>query len=276
MINDGIILYNQMLLDFKDVKSWDFIVAKTLCNLLGNSYSNIIKDNAELVQDRDSCEEIGSLFENCASLDEMREEVMAGFLHCFKDVVVYHACRPKRVDDYYNRGIVPLSSNKAQKQFRDNFCAYFSEKDIDTAIALVSLNTREGVVYASLDDRTFIDLCGHYLIYGSEYQNCLTINLPGASESTRDILKMIGIATVFVCRLPFSSLKDLNSLASSMISDHFFRIAHNQEKVTTIDHAIILNEIIPPACIVRHYYPIRIKDPFKGFSIWNDEMMRYE
>ena len=114
------------------------------------------------------------------------------------------------------------------------------------------------------------------MIYGGEYQNCLAIRLPGTSEHTRDKLKQFGNATIFVCRLPFSYVTDLEYLASSMIADHCFRIAHNREDVCEIDYTITLEETISPDAIVRHYCPTRIKDPYKGYAVWNDIKMEYE
>lgn len=171
---------------------------------------------------------------------------------------------------------MPLYPLEVQQNFRNYFNAYASHKDIDSAISAVSLNTIDGVTHVLLDDRDFIENCGHYLIYGSEYQNSLVIQLPGASENTQDILKGIGKATVFVCRLPFSSVTDLEYLISMMLADHYYRIAHKQEHVNIINYTIILNEAISPNAIIRHYHPVRIKDPLKNQAIWNDETMEYE
>lgn len=165
---------------------------------------------------------------------------------------------------------------EVQQQFRENFSLYASHEDIDTAITAVSIETRDGVVHAVLDDRDFEETCGHYLIYGGEYQNCLVLHLPGASERMRDILKKIGKATVFVCRLPFSEVTGLERLVPFMMADHFFRIAHNRNEVNTIDYTITRKSTIPPDSILRHYNPIRIKDPYNNFAVWNDEIMEYE
>ncbi len=265
-----------MILDLKDVTSWDTIVGKGLGTILGYSYTDTVKKNAAKIQYRDSESEACNLFAEQTSRERLTEAVTKEMSSNFKEVLAYHACRPNRVDDYYENGIVPLSPIEAQEQFREYFSAYISQEDIDTAIAAVSLETIDGVVHAALDDRDFIDSCGHYLIYGGEYQNCLLIHLPGASERTRDILKGIGNATVFICRLPFSTVTDLEHLVPFMMADHFFRIAHNRNEVNVIDYTITLKETISPDAIVRHYCPIRIRDPYKQYAVWNDEIMGYE
>lgn len=265
-----------MILDLKNATSWDTIVDKGLEIILGHSYSDTVKKNAEKVQYRDSETEACNLFAEQTSRERLIEAVTNEISNNFNEVLVYHACRTNRVNDYYKNGIVPLSPIEAQEQFRDCFSDHVSQDDIDTAIAAVSLKTRDEVVHAVLDGRVFIDSSGHYLIYGGEYQNSLSINLPGASELTRDILKGIGKATVFVCRLPFSTVTNLESLASFMMSDYFFRIAHNRNEVNVIDYTVTLKETISPDAIVRHYCPIRIRDPYKQYAVWNDETMEYE
>jgi hypothetical protein len=264
-----------MILDYKNAKTWDPIINNILAELLGVTYPGTIKKNAEKILYRDSDSEACSLFDH-TSRDCIRDVVIKELGRNFEEVLVYHACRPIRVDDYYKKGIMPLSPADAQNQFRNRFSSYSSQSDIDQAIAAIALDTRRGIVHACLDDRGFVNKCGHYLIYGGEYQNCLAIHLPGASEYTRDILKQFGNATVFVCRLPFSHVTDLEYLASSMIADHCFRLAHDSEDVCEINYTVFIKEAVPPDAIVRHYYPNRIRDPYKNFMVWNDKSMEYE
>jgi hypothetical protein len=265
-----------MILDYKKAKSWDSVVSNKLVEILGDSYPYRIKENAESIICRYSDSEACSLFIEHASREEIRDTVIEGLVSNFDEVITYHACRPARVDDFYEKGLKPLTPVEIQQQFREYFSQYASQEEITKAIESVSLITRNGVVHVVLDDRHFIETCGHYLIYGSEYQNCLTISLPGASEYTRDILKTIGKATVFVCRLPFAYIDDLEYLASSMISDHCFRIAHNHLEVCEIDYTITIDDTIQPKNIIKHYCPEKIKDPYKHFSVWNDRLMAYE
>lgn len=265
-----------MILDLKDTTTWDPVISKGLKSILGHSYPDTLNKNAETILYTDSDSEAYDLFSDYISKEDIRKIIKNKVCQNFTEVLVYHACRPTQTNDYYKKGIVPLSSLEAQQNFRNYFKSYVSHKDIDTAITEVSLKTIEGMTYALLDDRDFLEHCGHYLIYGSEYQNSLVINLPGATEQTRDILKGIGKATVFICRLPFSSVTDLDYLVPMMLADHFYRIAHKQKDVNIINYSIALNEKISPDAIVRHYHPIRIKDPFKNRAIWNDEKMGYE
>jgi len=265
-----------MIFDLKDATNWDPIVNKALKNILGHTYHKCVRENAKKIKYCDSVLEACNLFSDIASKEKMVEAVTKEICRNFKEVLTYHACRPRRIDDYYEKGITPLSPTDAQKQFRDFFNAYASQEDINKAISAVSINTRAGVVHTVLDDRTFIYTCGHYLIYGSEYQQCLAVHLYGASEQTRDILKKEGKATIFVCRLPFRTINNLEFLVPRIMADHFYRVAHNYNKVNIIDYTITLRVNIPPKAIVNHVCPIRIKDPFKQQAFWNDETMQYE
>jgi hypothetical protein len=264
---------NKMILDYKSASTWDSLVAERLTDLLGRSYSEKIKGNAESIEYRDSDSEACNLFVDCVGRGEIRKHVIEGLSSNFTEVNVYHACRPTRIEDYYQYGIKPLCPREVQQQFRVNFSPYATQEEINEAIESVPLDTRDGVVHVVLDDR---ELSGHYLIYGSEYLNCLAIHLPGASEATRDILKNFGKATVLECRIPFSYVDDLEYLASSMVADHCFRIAHNREDVCEIDYTITINKTILPNNIIGHYCPKKIEDPYKHRRIWNDALMDYE
>ncbi len=243
---------------------------------LGRTYAKILRTNADTIEYVDSDAEGCALFSNSASRDHLRARIIDDITRYFDEIFVYHACRTIDPASYYEKGILPLSLAESQSLFRDRFSSYVSQADIDAAIAATSTETIVGVTHAIIDDRCFVESGGHYLIYGSEYHQALLVRLPGASEYTRDILKKFGRATILTCRLAFSEVYGLEHLAARMIADHFYRIAHNLQDVSTIDFSITLRRKIPATSIVRHYCPTRIKDPFKGFVVWNDQQNKYE
>lgn len=264
------------ILDWKDATSWDPVVKKGLTKCLGKSYAKTLKTNAGSIEYVD-CEDDGcALFSGYASKDCQIACVIEELAQYFDEAFVYHACRTNEPAKYYEKGILPLSLIEAQTQFRERFKSFASPADIDTAITAVSTETIDRVTHAIIDDRCFLQSSGHYLIYGSEYQQALVVHLPGANEYTRDILKKFGRATIFVCRLLFSEITNPEHLAARMMADHFFRIAHHIQEVSIIDYTVTLRRQIPPLSIVRHYCPSRIQDPFKGLVMWNDERNTYE
>ncbi len=273
---DAVNMKNKIL-DWKDATTWDAVVSKGLKKCIGRSYAETLKTNAKSIVYVD-CEDDGcALFTAHASIDSQIACVIEEIERHFDEIFVYHACRTNEPTRYYEKGIIPLSLIEAQTLFRERFKSFASPTDIDNAITAVSTETIDGVTHAIIDDRCFLESGGgHYLIYGSEYQQALVVCLPGANEYTRDILKKFGRATIFICRLPFSEIYDLERLASRMLADHFYRVAHNIHEVSILDYTVTLRRMIPASSIVRHYYPTRILDPCKGFVIWNEEHNKYE
>ena len=262
---------------WKDAKTWDHVVVKGLTKCIGKSYGETLKANAGSIEYVDYEDDGCALFSAYASQNSQIACVIEEVERRFDEISVYHACRTTEPARYYEKGIVPLSPLEAQALFRERFKSYISPADIDTAITAVSTETIDGVTHAIIDDRCFLESGGgHYLIYGSEYQQALVARLPDASEFTRDILKKFGRATIFICRLPFSEIYELEHLASRMLADHFYRVAHNIQEVSTFDYTVTLRRNIPPSSIVRHYYPTRIVDPCKGRAIWNEAQNIYE
>lgn len=265
-----------MILNLKDESSWEGIVSNILNEILGPSYIRIVAENADEIKYRDSEVEACNLFAHKISREELTESVMREASRNFTDVIAYHACRVDQVDTYYENGIIPLTPIDAQSKFRDQFKSYASQEEIEKAIANVSTETRDGVAHVVLDDRVFYDFSGHYLIYGGEYLHCLAVHLPGDAQTLRDILKKNGRATVFVCKLSFSLISDLEHLVKFMLADHFFRIAHNRDDVFILDYTIFITGYIKPESIIEHYHPTKILDPFCHPAVWNDKKMNYE
>lgn len=265
------------IFDWKDLTTWDALVKKGLTKCIGKSYAKTLKANAKSIEYVDSEDDGCALFSSYASRDSQIACVIEAVERHFDEILVYHACRTNEPSRYYEKGIVPLSLIEAQTLFRERFKSYVRPADIDTAITSVSTDTIDGVTHAIIDDRCFLESGGgHYLIYGSEYQQALVVCLPGSNEYRRDILKKFGRATIFICRLPFSEIYALEHFVSRMLADHFYRVAHNIQEVSTFDYTVTLRRKISPSSIVRHYNPTRILDPCKGFVIWNEEQYIYE
>ena len=270
-----------MLLDWKKRESWENVITSALSENLGKDYAEIIKANAKKIQCRDDHEDVCDLFANKTNSDDIIKSVIKQLKDSITTVQAYHACRTKDVDSYYQNGLIPLNLRNIQKLFLEIFCkpgGVFSREEAETAILAVSTETIENVTHIMLDDRFFIERCGHYLIYGSEYLNCLSVYLPGGGEHTRDVLKNLGRATVFTCQVPFVWIKasGLLSLASRMIAEHAYCLAHNKADVIRLNLTITVSGKIPPEMICSHHHPERICDPYKQRRIWNDTKLFYE
>ena len=87
-------------------------------------------------------------------------------------IEVYHAARPIDVDAYYHQGIrladhVSLTA-AAHRIFRSGEFPELDEAAFQRAVQRLSGIDNERI-YTGLDDRDFLENCGHYLIYGSEH-----------------------------------------------------------------------------------------------------------
>ncbi len=264
-----------MILNLKDESSWEGIVRNILNKILEPSYVRIVAENADEIKYQDNEEEACNLFAHKISRKKLTKGVMREVSRNFTDVIAYHACRVDQVATYYENGIIPLSPIDTQSTFRNQFKSYASQEEIEKAIAEVSTKTRAGVTHVVLDDRVFYKFSGHYLIYGSEYFQCLAVRLPGDEQTLRDMLKENGRATVFVCKLPFSLISNLERLVQFMLADHFFRIAHTSDEVGIFDYTITITGHIKREFIIDDYRPTKILDPFCD-CVWNDERMNYE
>ncbi|QYY34933.1 hypothetical protein [Ruficoccus sp. ZRK36] len=213
----------------------------------------------------------------CSNIRELIiAELVNDLEDCFNEVVVYHACRTDDVDSYYKKGVVPLSLVQAQDKLRAVFSDVASESDFIKAIEKIKTTYREGYVYASLDPRHIQANCGHYLIYGSEYLGCLSTNLPRSIlKEPRDRLKETGKAAFIKCIVSIHILSDLECLASAMIADHCYRIAHEREDVHPIRYCIATKSCIPSDCVIGHIFPAKIWDPYKQ-RCWDDVNLKYD
>ena len=270
-----------MFLDWKKRESWEHLVISALSESVGKDYARIICENAEGIRYRDDDEEICNLFANRLNKDDIINSVIRKLKESITTVQAYHACRAKDVDSYYKNGLVPLNLQDTRKLFFEIFCkpsGTFSKEEAETAILAVPTETITNVTHVLLDDRFFVKRCGHYLIYGSEYLNCLSVYLPGGGEHTRDVLKKFGKATVFTCRVPFSWIKPsgLLSLAAHMVAEHAYSLAHNKTDVICLNFTITVPGEIPPEMLCSHYHPELIRDPYKQRRIWNDTKSSYE
>jgi hypothetical protein len=107
-----------MILDLKDATTWDPIISKELLSILGNSYTSILKKNAESILYTDSDSEACDLFSSYISKKDIRKKVKNEVCQNFTEVFAYHGCRPIQTADYYEREIVPLSPLEAQQNFQ--------------------------------------------------------------------------------------------------------------------------------------------------------------
>ena len=173
---------------------------------------------------------------------------MDGYTH----LRAFHACRPLRIEDYFKKGIMPISYNSALQDVKDRIvCDRVSEKEA------VSKFQEEWSDFADMHKRVWLQMnkklllneASHYLIYGSEFINALSMKL-----FCRDRLKKIGIPTIFFCDIP---IDDIDPLTLSNIQDCI-----NEEWTDDIGFSV---DEVDVNNIVDYEHPTkRMTDPYGG------------
>lgn len=173
---------------------------------------------------------------------------MDGYTH----LRAFHACRPLRIEDYLKKGIIPISYNSALQDVKDRIvCDRVSEKE---AVLKFQEQWSE---FADIHKRVWLQMnknllqneATHYLIYGSEFINALSMKL-----FCRDRLKKIGIPTIFFCDIP---IDDIDPLTLSDIQNCI-----NEEWTDDIGFSV---DDIDAKNIVDYEHPTkRMTDPYGG------------
>ncbi len=194
----------------------------------------------------------------------------------FSGVQCYHCCRPADVSSYLENGIMPLRIQSAIEFARRVFISEspepVTEEVFNIAVNEVKIDTREGISYFGIDDRTLIRDCGHYLLYGSEYVCGIAARLTrfqfGAYDY-RQLLKNYGIPTVFTCNIPFSLIPEETILElSRKIVCHLFGPESEEPFIREIDFSIWISCPLPPEYIIGYYRPTKIRDPLTN-QLWH-------
>lgn len=189
-----------------------------------------------------------------------------------------HATRTNDLSQFYRLGLKPLSAaeieDRARAIFLNGQLEGATEERLQRAIeeldARGSAGGREGRLYCcAREDDLFscAGRAGHYLIYGSEYLFCLGIRMISRAETKR-VLSAIGSPTLFVCDIPMSLIRPctLDEFAGLILEFLFCELVEELEAHALspgAGAALSLTEALPAECIIGHYHPATIFDPFR-------------
>lgn len=164
----------------------------------------------------------------------------------------FHACRPIKLSDYLDNGILPISYESALQDVRDRVvCDYVSEED-----AIIKFQEEwsefEDIhkrVWLQMNKDLLLDTTSHYLIYGSEFINALAMQL-----GCRDKLKQIGIPTIFFCDIP---VEDIVPMTLRDIQNVF-------NSGDTYDISFAVDKVLPQDIVDYEHPTKRLVDPYGG------------
>jgi len=191
--------------------------------------------------------------------------ILKTFLEIYHDVTVFHAARPKNVQTYYRNGLrladhVKLTS-VARSIFLSEEFPELSEVTFELAVnGLSSIDNSRA--YVSLDDREYIEHCGHYLIYGSEHICGIAAQLSrNGSRDYRQVLKRFGTPTIFRLSLPTSQVSESDMIELCELLHDCIRDVRAGKKPPVEDFTFLIQAPLSPKFILGHEHPTIIKDP---------------
>jgi hypothetical protein len=181
-----------------------------------------------------------------------------------------HGTSAPTVDSFYEHGIRPLVIEEFHVQARQIFLSgdypELSEDNLKNAMEHVGPATREGRVYFEANERLLRGMCGHYMLYGSEYLTALAANL-GGTRDYRRVLKGRFAPTLFVCDIPLEDLHpgtvaEFSGVAlESIFQELLDGPTYTPDKWRGAGFSIRVP--LESYCIVGHCHPTITRDPLR-------------
>ncbi|WP_047468734.1 glyoxalase superfamily protein [Delftia sp. ZNC0008] len=201
---------------------------------------------------------------------DSKAELAERLLDRYRAIRACHGTSAPTVDSFYKQGLRPLDiqefHDQARKIFLSGEYSELSEDNLERAMEYVSPVTREGRVYFEANERFLIEMCGHYMLYGSEYLTALAANL-GGTRDYRRVLKNRFDPTLFVCDVPLENLHPgtVAEFAGTALESIFQELLDGPTYAPDKWRGAGFSIRVPlePSCIVGHWHPTIKRDPLR-------------
>lgn len=255
-------LWRRTLINWKDPASW----GPALSNWLRSHLNGRGIRHLQRMDEQDLCWDDLTWLEIAQSvLDTDIDEVTSLLSDAlsFAQVRAYHGCRTVDAGSYQREGIrlndpFILAEELRRLVATDDHFAIF-RPDIERRIAAFDQKGRDtGKLYLVLDDRTLVNGTGHYLLYGSEWMQCI---LGFAAHSA---LRRWGCPTIVQVQMPLGIVSSATraDLASALLQE-WTRIKVNKPNWTPErNFTFLLRMPVPPGMVIGHEHPTCIEDPY--------------
>jgi len=247
----------------------DFITDEVKTEFVQNPPEYIFSDDLSWLDEM--------IFEVTGRVSNIKELAAKRFGREFRAFRAAHATRTNDLALFYERGLRFLRPEEIEEKARAIFNVAQSEPAaekrfqmaIDEIQARDKSGGRNGRLYFCANERSLIDRSGgsgHYLIYGSEYLYCIGIRVAG-TWNAKKTLKAIGRPTMFVCDIPIEMMRSstVEEFVGIILGCLFRELLSGQESDvlnSSVGSALSLAVDVPAECIVGHYHPAMIYDPF--------------
>lgn len=181
----------------------------------------------------------------------------------FAEARVYHGCRTDDAGGYRDRGLrrndPAVLAEEVRRIVREEDALAYLRSSVERRLYDFDGWDRDtGKVHVAMGYRYMIELAGHYLLYGSEWIQCV---LGWGAHAT---LRQRGVPTVFVVDLPLNCItfQERRELAEALVRE-WTRIKVNRpDWVPELDCAFALDFDISGELIAGHFHPEVIHDQF--------------
>ena len=258
-------IWAKTVIDWKNTQSWTSSVSRWVrphLNLLGIRHLRALGEQEMCWDDSNWL----ALLQDILKYDVDHVVECLGEDVAAATALTYHGCRTKDASAYHQQGLLRNDPTRLEKQLRrivedDEEIAQLYP-DIERAISTFDARNRDlGRLYLALDDRALRESGGHYLIYGSEWMQCLL------GWDAHLALRRYGIPTIFLVNLGLEIVSTIarRELARSLLQE-WVRIKVNKPNwVPKIDFSFCIARDIPFSALVGHYHPETAIDPFYGY-----------
>lgn len=190
-------------------------------------------------------------------------EIVAGEL-ASQSIHAFHGCRTIDASPYHEYGILLNDPEILTEQLRtivqeEEGLTHFRPR-LESLIADFGSRDRDtDRLYLSADERGLIEDAGHYLIYGSEWIQCVL------GWGAHPVLRERGTPTIIDVRLPLDTQSSQTRLELARKLLHEWTRARVEDRVgdiRDIDFSFILRKPVPASWVSSHHHPPYVRDPF--------------
>lgn len=178
----------------------------------------------------------------------------------YQFVRAFHGCRPVSIESYKEHGIMvsnPAVLNDLAFQIFQN------AERIESAIKDLKTNSpsypdhNQGKVFFCLTLEEFIEDCGHYLLYGSEYLGAIGFRI-GQAET----LRRRGRATVVECNIPMTDISGeyIKCLMGEILRVILRKYCLRFPGPNHVDFGFHISRNLDPQNIVGFHFPTGIRN----------------
>lgn len=255
-------IWRRTIIDWKEPKSWAPAVSRWLRPFLNDRGIRHLQRMGE----QDICWDDSDWLKKAQTvLDFEVEYVIENLADTLSFAVArtHHGCRTEDASLYQRVGILRNDPTILAEEVRrivgeEDRLAYLRPVIEQRLRDFDSTDRDTGRLYLVMDDRGLTDSAGHYLLYGSEWVQCVL------GFEAHETLRRRGVPTILSVELPLSMVTshEREQLAEALLQE-WTRIKVNRpDWVPELDFSFCLRVDIPGAMIVDHHHPEIICDPF--------------